>query len=167
NQQRWNFGVLCPDTYAKAQGGTELSSMRTECLIEADSATTVNVKVRFLHLMIREVGEVIANCEPPVPDCRHVSLHNQKYFVLVPSLEVDGKHLQMWQEAVEREVVVPQIRISEVNAPQKVSFEFPASRTIEEVKDASGREVGLLIRTQQELNGEIEVSIDKTNLQLL
>ena len=167
NQQRWNFGVLCPETYAIAQGGTERSLMRTECLIEADSATTVDVKVRFLHLMMREVAELITDCDPPIPDCKHVASHNQRYFVLVPSLEVDGKQVQPWQEAVEREVVVPQIRVRELKSPHKVSFEFSGSRTIEEVKDASGRDVGILIRTQQELNGEIEVSIDKTDRQLL
>jgi hydrogenase maturation protease len=32
--------------------------MRTECLIEADSATTVDVKVRFLHLLLRETPEI-------------------------------------------------------------------------------------------------------------
>ena len=167
NQQRWNFGVLCPETYAIAQRGTESAWMRTECLLEADSATTVDVKVRFLHLMLREVAELVADCEPPIPDCRHVAFHNQRYFVLVPSLEVDGKHVQMWQEAAEREVVVPQIRISELKSPQKFSFAFSGSLAVEEVKDASGRDVGLLIRTQQELNGEIEISTDKIDRQLL
>jgi hypothetical protein len=167
NQQRWNFGVLCPESYAIAQRGTESAWIRTECLIEADSATTLDVKVRFLHLMMREVAELIPDREPLIPDCRHVAFHNQRYFVLVPSLEVDGRHLQMWQEAVEREVVVSQIRISELKLPHKVSFEFSGSRTIEEVKDASGRDVGILIRTQQELNGEIEISIHKTDRQLL
>ena len=26
NQQRWNFGVLCPKTYCEAQDGTEAST---------------------------------------------------------------------------------------------------------------------------------------------
>ena len=42
NQQRWNFGVLCPESYAIAQRGTESSTMRTECLIEADPSTTID-----------------------------------------------------------------------------------------------------------------------------
>lgn len=167
NQQRWNFGVLCPETYAIAQGGTEHSSMRTECLVELDSATTVDVKVRFLHLMMREVAELLPDWKGSIANCKHVAFQNQKYFVLVPSLEVDGIRLQTWQEAVEREVVVPQMRIGELKSPHKVSFEFSGSRTIEEVKDASERDIGLLVRTQQELNGEIEISIDRINSQLL
>src|SRR6476646_11327016 len=52
NQQRWNFGVLCPESYAIAQRGTESSTMRTECLIEANPSTTVDLKIRFLQLMM-------------------------------------------------------------------------------------------------------------------
>lgn len=54
NQQRWNFGVVCPPEWETAQRGTENSTMQTECLIEADASTTVDVKVRFLHLLLRE-----------------------------------------------------------------------------------------------------------------
>ncbi len=54
NQQRWNFGVVCPEAYERVHEGTEISAMRTECLIEADESTTVDVRVRFLHLLLRE-----------------------------------------------------------------------------------------------------------------
>jgi len=162
NQQRWNFGVLCPESYAIAQRGTESSTMRTECLIEANPSTTIDLKIRFLQLMMREVAEVIKECGRPIPDCEHVLKHEQQHFVLAPSLEVDGTRLQKWQEAVEREVVVLEIPINEVN--QRIRFEFPANRTFEEIKTASGT-VGLIARTQQALNGEIEISITKTNRQ--
>src|SRR5215510_10338430 len=78
NQQRWNFGVVCPESYAVAQKGTESSTMRTECLIEGDA--TVDVRVRFLHLMLRE----------------------------------------SWQEAVTREVLVPRVKVAELETPQCV-----------------------------------------------
>ena len=54
NQQRWNFGVVCPPAWEAAQRASESSTMQTECLIEADATTTVDVKVRFLHLLLRE-----------------------------------------------------------------------------------------------------------------
>jgi len=163
NQQRWNFGVLCPESYAIAQRGTESSKMRTECLIEADPSTTINLRIRFLQLMMREVAEVIKECGRPFPDCEHVLKHEQEHFVLTPSLEVDGTRLQKWQEAVEREVVVPEMSISE--AKQRIRFEFPANRTLEEVKSASGTVIGLIARTQHDLSGEIEISINQTNRQ--
>jgi len=164
NQQRWNFGVLCPESYAIAQRGTESSTMRTECLIEADPSTTIDLKIRFLQLMMREVADAIADDGSPIPDCKHVFTHNGRHFVLVPSLEVGGNHLQTWQEAVEREVVVPQIRISELNSPHLTAFEYPANRTVEEIQAASGN-IALVLRTQQQLSGEIEISITKTNRQ--
>jgi hydrogenase maturation protease len=137
--------------------------MRTECLIEADPSTTIDLKIRFLQLMMREVAEVIKECGRPIPDCEHVLTHEQEHFVLAPSVEVDGTRLQKWQEAVEREVVVREIPINEVNP--RIRFEFPANRTFEEIKNASGKDVGLIARTQEALNGEIEISITKTNRQ--
>jgi hydrogenase maturation protease len=48
---------------------------------------------------------------------------------------------------------------------QRIRFEFPANRTFEEIKSASGTVIGLIARTQQALTGEIEISITKTNRQ--
>ena len=56
NQQRWNFGALCPPAYRQAQGETESCHMQTECLVSGDGRATLDVKVRFLHLMEREVN---------------------------------------------------------------------------------------------------------------
>src|SRR3954469_8456720 len=58
NQQRWNFGALCPPSYSEAQGGTEACSMQTECLVRGDERAMLDVKVRFLHLVSREVGRL-------------------------------------------------------------------------------------------------------------
>src|SRR5271170_4797876 len=46
NQQRWNFGVLCPLAYSEAQQGSDAWSMQTECLLQADPLTLLNVKIR-------------------------------------------------------------------------------------------------------------------------
>src|SRR6476660_2309874 len=78
NQQRWNFGALCPHSYSQAQGATESWNMQTECLVEGVADTSLSVKVRFLHLLTREVG--ISNADSAL-----VSTSN---FQVVPSLEV-------------------------------------------------------------------------------
>ncbi|HJS24810.1 MAG TPA: hypothetical protein VJ751_10690 [Pyrinomonadaceae bacterium] len=109
NQQRWNFGVVCPPAYESAQQGTERSTMQTECLIEVDSSTTVDVKVRFLHLLLRELSGNVADCQLP----------------------------RTWQEALPREVVVSQVKIGEAESPHSVKFGFPASRTTERLDEAS------------------------------
>lgn len=122
NQQRWNFGVVCPPLWETEQKCTESSTMQTECLIEADASTTVDVKVRFLHLLLREAAETAP-----------------------------------WQEAVEREVVVSKVKVSELELPQRVKFSFPANTVTD----------GPVVRTQQAINGEIEISATQCQLHLL
>jgi hypothetical protein len=51
NQQRWNFGVLHPRRYAQQQAGADAWKMQTECLVVTDSSATLEVRVRFLHLI--------------------------------------------------------------------------------------------------------------------
>ncbi len=53
NRQRFNFGVIYPEPYSRAQAGTDLCEMRTECLVQGDADTALDVTVRFLHLCAR------------------------------------------------------------------------------------------------------------------
>ncbi len=53
NRQRWTFGGLYPESYA-SHGDSP--SMQSEVLIEADADPGLDVKARFLHLLIREDG---------------------------------------------------------------------------------------------------------------
>jgi hydrogenase maturation protease len=81
----------------------------------------------------------------------------------VPSLNVNGQLLQTWQEAVERDVSLPEIRLDKVvvqpDEPARLQFSFPASETIETLRDeTSGETVGELVRRQQAIAGAIEVS---------
>jgi len=54
NRQRFNFGVLYPRAYSEAQGASEPFSLRTECLVNGDADTLVEIRVRFLHLQTRQ-----------------------------------------------------------------------------------------------------------------
>src|SRR5215510_5964211 len=106
NRQRWNFGALCPASYAEAQHGTEISTMQTQCLVVGNSATRMQVKVRFLHLLLREVAR-ISDCQLALSECGHLQAgFPGRHFQLVPFMEVNGQQFQTWQEAVEREVVI-------------------------------------------------------------
>ena len=58
NQQRWNFGVLCPQSYSDAQDGSEASTMQTECLVKGSARTSLEIRVRFLQVIARSVGEL-------------------------------------------------------------------------------------------------------------
>ena len=54
NRQRFNFGVLYPEAYCDAQEGTDPCSMRTECLVRGGRDSAVEIRLRFLHLRIRQ-----------------------------------------------------------------------------------------------------------------
>src|SRR5438874_1508795 len=57
NRQRWTFGGLYPPSYTVAQGGSDASSMQTQCLVCGGPRTLLSVSVRFLQLVARRVGE--------------------------------------------------------------------------------------------------------------
>ncbi len=53
NRHRWTFGALYPPVYV-VQNPHDSSSMRTECLVNAESAASLKIKLCFLHLLSRE-----------------------------------------------------------------------------------------------------------------
>jgi hydrogenase maturation protease len=161
NQQRFNFGALYPESYSRAGGGTDACVMQTECLVVGTERTTLDVKVRCLHLMAREVGVPIADCGFRIADWTdesQVSLADAE-IRMVGSLEVGGRLFQTWQEAVEREVKLSSLHLSELVAePQRETFTFPSSRKLEALRDESGQVAGVLVRTQQAIECAIEMS---------
>src|SRR5262245_23654318 len=103
NRQRWTFGGLYPPCYCEAHPGSDNWFLQTECLLEGDENTRLEVSVRFLHLVNRLVGkldrplshpggsghEQDATAEPPA-------------YHVVEKLQVGNQLLITWQEAVER-----------------------------------------------------------------
>jgi len=162
NQQRWNFGALCPESYSLAQRGTEAWTMQTECLVEGSERATLDIRVRFLHLLTREVGVPNADCGLRVEGCGDGEIQASvtgSDFNVVPSLEVGGRVFQTWQEAVEREFRAPGFDVETLKAQaQRLSFSFPPSRALETLRDEGGRVVGVIVRTQQSVGGALELS---------
>jgi hypothetical protein len=113
NRQRFNFGVVYPQSYGLAHD--EAWSMQTECLVTGDERTRICTRVRFLQLLSRDE-------DPSVPG---------------------------WQEAVEREVIVPEIApgCAEI-IRETVPYGFPR-----ELKHDNG-----IMRRQESVNGIIEIS---------
>ena len=179
NQQRWNFGALCPQSYSQAQGATESWTMQTEFLVEAGAETLLSVKVRFLHLLAREVGVPIASGGLRIaefgsePTSGTISASD---FRSVPSLEVNGKLLQTWQEAVEREVCLPDLLLKSLAAQSfQMSFSFAATENIKTLVDENSGEIrGAFLRKQEGIEGAVEVTTQpipggayKVNIQIL
>jgi len=153
NQQRWNFGVLAPPSYSEAQNGTEACSMQTECLIEGSCLTGLEVRVRFLQLVARTVGQLdlpvnaLPEGEPPP-------------FHLVGRLKVNGRMYQAWQEAIEREVVLPLCNVEALGQGAITQgFFYPADRQFEWLRESNeGDIVAVLVRDRSALRGEVEVT---------
>jgi hypothetical protein len=155
NQQRWNFGVLCPQSYSEAQNGIEAWTMQTECLVEGNSTTGLEVRVRFLQLVARTVGELIM----PVAELLPGEILE---FRPVDRLKVNDRIYQPWQEALEREATLPVCNLESLGYRILPDiFDFPAEKTFEYLHDGSDRIVGVIVRERQHLCGALEIMGEK------
>ena len=149
NRQRWTFGGVFPRAFAGRQG--DCCFMRTEALLRSAVGARLAVHVRFLQVIERAVGKladpVVAwqeACEPKM--------------TFVSRLEVAGREVTAWDEAVEREITLEDLDIDDVaKAPRRMPFSFPDLREMEAVRDADALVVAALVRKGKALEGVIEV----------
>ncbi len=148
NRQRFNFGVLMPAEWAERQQAGETGRTHAECLIEG-AAPRIDVRVRFLQLVAREVGR-------PVPSTAAATQLPQ--FEIVPELTVDGEVLQSWEEAVDREIVAPDLDLSRlVETPFTARWQSAEQQTTEELRNADGHVVGAVIRRHQAIGAVVTI----------
>jgi hypothetical protein len=95
NQQRFTFGGVYPPAWEDG------SSMQAQMLLRDDKDCELEVRVRFLQMIERQVlaGDPLAG-EPPLSSLQAVD-----------ELEVDGQRWLSWDEAVEREIAPGPIHI--------------------------------------------------------
>jgi hydrogenase maturation protease len=150
NRQRWTFGGLLPETYCKAQGGTEAHSNQTECLVHGSPETDLEVKVRFLHLTERVVGEFTPALET-WPDAA------EPPFRAVKELRLGDQLFHTWQEAEERKVDLTGVVLGDlVPATLRKTFTMPGRRWLEPLRGPDCKFGGILVREQQTIEGVIE-----------
>jgi hypothetical protein len=156
NQQRFNFGALYPESYSLSGGGTDAWTMQTECLIKGRESTALELKIRFLHLLTREVG--VPNADWNKGEA-HAPISGNDVRI-VPALEVGDRIFQTWQEAVDREISPASFNLSELAVQlQRIMFTFPAKEEIEPLRGSNDEVVGVLVRKQQTIEGAIELRI--------
>jgi hypothetical protein len=157
NRQRWNFGVVYPRAYSEMQSGADNWFMQTECLCAGNESAELSVKVRFLQAVARTVGKLKA----PIDELPTSGMDgNEPECEIVEELQIEDKILQPWQEAVEREIVVPSFRFEDsVRAPRSCVLGFPGGREFEPVGDADGRIAGLIVRTKEAIAAKVDVSV--------
>jgi len=146
NRQRFNFGVLYPKSYSETQAGADACNMQTECLVEGAYLSSLEVRVRFLQLVARSLRELQTS-------------QGRISFEPVSMLDVNGKRLIPWQEAIECEVTVPACNLESLTtAPLKWEFSFLAKEETEPLRDARSQIVGLIVRKQESVQGTVEIS---------
>ena len=139
NQQRWNFGLVYPRNCAAGP-----SEMQTECLVRGNTLTKLRVRVRFLHVVTRQVAEP--------GDFLTDGFH------FVATKEIDGQLFQTWQEAVEREIALPDYFPADTLRSYREPFQFLPDVQVEQLTNRSGQLAGFLHRQSGFLEGRIEVS---------
>src|SRR5271154_2086017 len=152
NQQRWNFGVLCPRSYSESEKGSEAWSMQTECLLAGDSSAQLNVRVRFLQIVNRSIGRF----KHPPPELSEDIKYESE---VVDRLEVNGQTFVPWQEAVEREVVVPTFQWAAASSHQPFFFEFHSGREFEPLRNEDGLIAGVILREWETVSGSVEIDV--------
>ncbi|HEY7543677.1 MAG TPA: hypothetical protein VID27_02285 [Blastocatellia bacterium] len=152
NQQRWNFGALYPQSFSQTQAAhsADAWTMQTECLATGP-CPLVDVRVRFLHLIEREVSEIDDSTEGEIISER------------VEASEIDSPIFQSWQEAVERNIYLSKIDLNETVArPLKHTFNFSARHEVGPMRDETGRITGVAVRRQEAVEGSVEVAVERT-----
>jgi len=138
NRQRFNFGVLYPRSYSEAQSGSDAWSTQAECLVQTSSSIEpeVEVRVRFLKLVARSTAEGIS--------------------------EGSSKAASSWQEAIECDVTVSNCNLENLAAAPFIwPFSFAAKRSVEVVRDTNGNRTSKILRTQEFVQGRIQISAER------
>lgn len=131
NQRRWTFGVVVPGGWSAAHPD-DPCELRAACLLEGGPETVLDVQLRFLHVVARELrrGEQ-----------------------LVEALEIDGERHVAWDEASEREVAALGLRPASLAAPHRAEFEIPGGEREEPLRDDAA-----IVRRWGPLRGALEVA---------
>jgi hypothetical protein len=130
NQHRWTFGGIYPE------GWDEASIMQTQCLVEGDAGVAVDVGVRFLHVVDRQVLDAGPDGLEPVEE-----------------LEVGAERHVSWQEAAERELTAEGVPLG---GERTVELNVPEGSSREELGEA-----GALERSWRALEGAVDVYAER------
>jgi hypothetical protein len=144
NQQRWTFGGVYPRAYSEDRGEDDPWITQTQCLVLGGEESTIAVKMRFLQVVERRVGEKKGDA-----------------LEFVDELRVGSERYLSWDEAIEREVAVGRFELSELESPMRVGIDIPGARREEALVDpTTGEEVGALGRKHHSLCGTVEVEAE-------
>jgi hypothetical protein len=122
NQQRFTFGGVYPPAWEQ-----DASSVRAQVLLEGSRDAAVEVRVRFLHVVRRQVLRLGSPASAPEP---------------VEELTAGGRRFVSWDEAVEREL-------------QPGLIEIPPGEQLEAIEGGAIKRSWQLLRGEVALSREV------------
>ena len=144
NAKRWTFGGVYPQGYSTSGHDDDPWRMQTQCLVEGPADARVEVCVRFLHVVDRQVMRRSGEALEPADE-----------------ITVGGERYLSWQEATEREVRVTSTIGALGRSPACEAIRVPEETSTEPLTDAEGRQVGALMRTARALSGAVDLSLER------
>lgn len=140
NQRRFTFGGVYPPAHNDAHPD-DRASVQTEVLLIGGAEASVEIALRFLHVVARRVARPYG-----------------EQLEFVDELNVGGERYLTWDEATERELHPPTLTLEQLRAGHRQPLEIAAGSECEDLRDGSGNLRGALLRTWKELRGELELS---------
>ena len=143
NQLRWQFGVLTPRAFSEADG-SERWSTRTECVVAPGSDPRLVVRIRCLQVQRRtvDVASGGGGFEPR------------------QEVEIDGKVYVAWDEAVDRVVDLPPVRLLGTDGvSHQEDFQFAGGSDIEVINSSDRAVAARLVRRREPIAGRVRVTV--------
>ncbi len=141
NQRRWTFGGVYPEGHSTGRVD-DPSLQQTQCLLEGDSETRLDVRVRFLHVVERKIARATAAGETEYVD----------------ELDVGDERYLAWDEAAEREVGAAGLSPPDlVEKPHRIDVSVAAGVGKEPLAAPAGEQVATLVRRWRALEGAVEI----------
>jgi len=156
NRQRWTTGVVYPQEYSVANGSIEPWTMQTECLVAGSADTSIDIYLRFLHLLVhrKELSETAS-----VPSETRLETKDINEWSLARQLASEA-----WEEGIEREVSVLNLSLRRLhNQTQVLEIAFPGERLAEE---PAGDTAATIILEQQPLAGTVIINAESVGADL-
>src|SRR6478609_1761260 len=144
NQIRWQFGVLGPPQVARS-GIAEDPSVHCECLLRDTDDTTVQLTVRFLQLVRRQL-EVLAGGG----------------YAPVDSVTTGDVTLLSFDEATACELSYGPFALADLRTARTLPVVIPASVDVQDIQDSDGTVIGRTVRSRHALIGVLQIKSDVT-----
>ena len=100
--------------------------------------------LRFLQLQLRSLEKV----------------DTAEGFAPTPELEIDGRRLFGWEEAVEHEIALAPFAVDAATGPTNHRVVIPGGQDVEPVTDAAGTALGRVVRTRWPLAADGACRVD-------